>query len=134
MPAAPERSWVLFRPLDLLVAGIILAGAGLALPMLLAPAGNRAEVYVENRKSARLDLEGQPRRLTLATPLGPMELEYGEGRVRIVKAACVNKLCVKAGPVSRSGASLICLPSRVRVEVEGGARDGDPERPDAVTF
>lgn len=125
----PEARWVLFRPLDLLVAAGLLAAAGACLPFLTAPFGGRAEVTVDGRKAARLDLRGPARELSVATALGPLRLGYGEGSVRVTSAPCANRLCMRAGPVSRAGASLLCVPGRVRVTVSGG-KNG----PDAVTF
>jgi hypothetical protein len=134
MTTASALRWALFRPLDLVVAGLILLSAGLALPLLTAPSGTRAEVFLGNRKVARLDLEGPPRRMELATASGGFGLEYGLGHVRVTHAPCPNQLCVKAGPVSRSGSALICLPCKVRVEVGGAGRSGDAERPDGITY
>lgn len=125
---APVR---LFRPLDLLVGLLIAAGAALALPYLSAPFGSRAEVYVGGDKVAKLTLSGPLRDIDVATGLGPMRLEYGEGGVRVAEAPCPNKLCIKQGRASRAGMSLICLPCRVRVVVEGGGKHGSY---DAVTW
>ena len=84
---------------------------------------------MDGRKAARLDLHGPARELTVATALGPLRLGYGEGSVRVTSAPCPNRLCMRAGPVSRAGASLICVPAKVRVTVSGGEKG-----PDAVTF
>ena len=60
---------------------------------------------------------------------GPLRLGYGEGSVRVTSAPCPNRLCMRAGPVSRAGASILCVPGWVRVTVSGGEKG-----PDAVTF
>jgi hypothetical protein len=131
MTSNPEKT-ALFRPLDLLVGLAILAGAALALPYLSAPFGSRAEVYLGSERVARLSLAGPVKQMDIATGLGPMRLEYGEGWVRVAQAPCPNKLCVRQGRASRAGMSLICLPCRVRVEVDGGG--GKQGGYDAVTF
>lgn len=131
MTSSPDKA-ALFRPLDVLVGLAILAGAALALPYLSAPFGSRAEVYVGGDRVARLSLAGPVKQVEIATGLGPMRLEYGEGWVRVAQAPCPNKLCVKQGKASRAGMSLICLPCRMRVEIEGGG--GKRASYDAVTY
>jgi hypothetical protein len=128
--AGPEARWTLFRPLDLAVAILLLASAAAFLPLLASPFGSRAEVTLDGRKVARLALDGPRRHLDVATALGNLRLAYGEGAVRVAEAPCPNRLCIRAGAVSRSGATITCLPAKVRVEIAGGrAREVD-----AVTF
>jgi hypothetical protein len=52
--------------------------------------------------------------------LGTTRVEVAGGRVRVLGSPCPYKLCVKSGPISRSGESLICLPNRVIIRIEGG--------------
>lgn len=130
MTRDPESRWKLLRPLDLAVAAALLALAAVFLPRLVSPFGSRAEVSVDGRKAARLSLDGPRRELSVATALGPLRLAYGEGRVEVTSAPCPNRLCLKSGAVSRAGASIVCVPCRVRVEVSGDAGKGV----DAVTF
>jgi hypothetical protein len=104
--------------------------AAACLPLLASPFGSRAEVILDGRRVARLALDGPPRHLDVATALGNLRLAYGEGTVRVAEAPCPNRICVRAGAVSRKGAVLACLPARLRVEIAGGrAREVD-----AVTF
>ena len=35
-----------------------------------------------------------------------------------------DKLCVKQGEISKAGESIICLPNRIIVSVEGGEESG----------
>jgi hypothetical protein len=57
--------------------------------------------------------------------LGPSRLEIRDGRVRFVDSPCVNRLCVHAGWLSRTGHVAACLPNGVVVEVTGGVREFD---------
>ena len=41
--------------------------------------------------------------------------------VRVVHATCPDQHCVLHAPVSRAGESIVCLPAKVVVSVEGGA-------------
>jgi hypothetical protein len=131
MSRDPESRWTLFRPLDAAVALLLLALTALCFPRLVSPFGTRAEVTVAGEKVARLSLEGPVRHLTVATALGPVRLAYGGGSVRVEEAPCPNRLCMRSGPVSRSGAVLLCVPCKMRVVVGGAKPKGEV---DAVTF
>ena len=48
------------------------------------------------------------------------------GRVSVCAASCPDGLCVRHRAVSRAGESIICLPNRVVVTVDGAA-DVDAE-------
>jgi hypothetical protein len=128
--ASPDARWTLFRPLDLAVGILLVASAGACLPLLASPFGSRAEVILDGRRVARLALDGPLRHLDVATSLGNLRLAYGEGSVRVAEAPCPNRLCLRAGAVSRKGAVLTCMPARLRVEIAGGRE----REVDAVTF
>ena len=49
-----------------------------------------------------------------------------DGRVSVCAASCPDGLCVRHRAVSRAGESIICLPNRVVVTVDGAA-DVDAE-------
>lgn len=46
------------------------------------------------------------------------------GKARMKEAGCPDKLCVKQGEISKAGESIICLPNRIIVSVEGGEESG----------
>ncbi len=46
------------------------------------------------------------------------------GGARMKEAGCPDKLCVKQGEISKAGESIICLPNRIIVSVEGGEESG----------
>ena len=43
-----------------------------------------------------------------------------DGSAAITKASCPDKLCVNQGKINYDGQSIICLPNKVVVEVQGG--------------
>ena len=47
-------------------------------------------------------------------------LEIQDGKADMVSADCPDKLCVRQTAVSRDGATIVCLPNKVVVEVTGG--------------
>jgi len=51
-------------------------------------------------------------------------LSIKDGYASVVDASCPDKLCVHMGKISKSGQSVICLPNKVTVYIEGGEDDG----------
>ena len=47
------------------------------------------------------------------------------GVVRVSESDCPNQDCVHSGAISRAGQSIVCLPARVAVTLEGAASDYD---------
>ena len=51
-------------------------------------------------------------------------LVIADGRAWLTEANCPDLLCVKQGKIHYAGQSIICLPNRLTVTVEGGESDG----------
>ena len=51
-------------------------------------------------------------------------LVIAEGRAWLSEANCPDRLCVRQGKIHYTGQSIICLPNRLTVTVEGGESDG----------
>ena len=45
--------------------------------------------------------------------------------MRVSESDCPNQDCVHSGAISRAGQSVVCLPARVAVTLEGAAADYD---------
>jgi hypothetical protein len=59
------------------------------------------------------------------------------GAVRIIESTCPDKICVRTGWISRPGQSIVCLPNRVVVRIEGsGIKHGQGQGHDldAITY
>jgi len=48
-----------------------------------------------------------------------------DGKVCITEADCPDETCVKMGWVSKAGDTIVCLPHRLTVTIEGGEADSD---------
>jgi hypothetical protein len=63
-----------------------------------------------------LDTNG---RTEVTTALGSNTIEVADGQIRVVDATCTNKDCVHQGPISRPGQTIVCLPNRLVIRIEG---------------
>ena len=64
-------------------------------------------------------------------PLGPDDestqytyyniVEIKGGEVSVTGASCRNQVCVRHGSISKAGESIVCLPNRLVVTIEGGS-------------
>ena len=54
-----------------------------------------------------------------------LTVEETDGAVYVASSDCPNQDCVHSGAISRAGQSIVCLPARVAVTLEGAASDYD---------
>ncbi|HHY91473.1 MAG TPA: NusG domain II-containing protein [Clostridiales bacterium] len=66
-----------------------------------------------------LDEKKAGEKIPIETELGKNIVEIGEGKVRIVEADCPDQVCVRTGWISNSGQTVVCLPHKLVVEIEG---------------
>ena len=81
--------------------------------------GAQAVVYVDGVRTEAFDLS-RDTEYEIAGVDGHNALVIEDGGAYLSDADCPDKLCVKMGRISKEGESIICLPHRVVVEIEGG--------------
>jgi hypothetical protein len=108
------------------LAGLLLAGGWFWLHGT-GGKGQRAEAWVDGKRVAWWELTGALARDTVMTGIGPLVVEHGMGRVRIVEAACPNHICMKQGSASRANERLVCAPSRTVVVILGAPGNAGKE-------
>lgn len=99
---------LMFTALAAMLCSSFLSKEGAAVEVTL-----RGQVYAELplSRDAELDVEG----LCLVKIIG--------GRAWVESAICKNQICVKHPPISRSGQTIVCLPSEVTIRVLGEGAD-----------
>ncbi len=112
----------------LLVTLVVLTLSGFWLTHLLRDRGVYADIMVENRHVATLDLL-QDRELTVQGQLGPVSIKIHDGKVSVISSPCRQKICEKTGPVFRAGDIIVCLPSKLVIQI----RSKNSRNLDAVT-
>lgn len=107
--------------LDILVIGIILAGAsGVLLFTQLGlnwggASPSEAGVFVAGQPIHRLNLQ-QDGKLDLLD--GGMVIEVYDGRIRVRESNCSNQICVNSGWIAHSGEVIACVPNQVMIEIK----------------
>ena len=113
---------------DALVVLAVLALAGLLAARPLLAAKTAGELTVS------ISVDGETvERCALSTYEGgtyesrgyTLTVAVENGAVRVSESDCPNQDCVHSGAISRAGQSIVCLPARVAVTLEGAASDYD---------
>jgi hypothetical protein len=124
----------------------ILVGAGVFVAALLAQGGVMLFGALRKGQTAHItDGDGVLRemplstdgRVEITTALGSNTVEVADGQIRVVESTCANQDCVHQGAISSPGQTIVCLPNRLVIRVEGsndGDGNGTPDEgaPDAV--
>lgn len=118
-------SWLKnYRNDALLVAVLLLLGGALALYLnLTREAGGRAAVQVDGEVLMELPLDTDTR-ITLGTGEDTNLLVIENGAARMVEATCPDQVCVRQGAVRYEGESIVCLPHKLVVTIQGGQSNG----------
>ena len=89
-----------------------------------------AVVTADDAEVARLPLYGAEGEYTYSGNGYTLRVSLTAEGVRVEEADCPTQDCVHTGTITRAGQSIVCLPARVIIRLEGGAVDRDA--PDVV--
>ena len=111
------------RRTDLLVIGALLL---LALVLYLVIGTTRNEGGVAVVRVNGVETERHVLSESGIYPLngGSNVLVIADGQAWLSEANCPDLLCVKQGRIHYTGQTIVCLPNRLTVTVEGGETDG----------
>lgn len=117
--------WLKAHKNDIVLISVLLAAAGgLALFLLLTrQAGGRARVQVDGETVMELPLS-EDTRIVLGEGGHTNTLVIQNGTAQVVEAACPDQVCVRQGAVQYAGESIVCLPHKLIVSIEGGQESG----------
>lgn len=85
--------------------------------------GAAAVVEIDGDETARYSLE-EPLAAEIVSPWGINLLVIENGTAKVTEADCPDKLCVDQHAIQFQGESIICLPHKVTVRIEGGRTGG----------
>ena len=105
----------------LLILGIVILAGGVFLwnNLVKGEAGGSAVVYIDGEASATYDLN-KDGEYEIHTEHGQNLLMIKEGKADMTEADCPDGLCVKQHAVYKTGETIVCLPHKVVIEIEGG--------------
>lgn len=108
-----------------MIAALLLIGGIIALILLLTRKnGALVEVRVDGKLVASYPL-GKDAEYDIAGVNGGVNhLVIRNGEVWVESASCPDGLCVNMGHIHYEGASIICLPNRVVIEIVGEGASG----------
>lgn len=78
-----------------------------------------AVIYVGGEKYEQIDLlnEDQKREIKISAKLNVL-IEVWQGGIKFVSSECPDKICIKAGDLTKHGDTAACLPADVAIVVE----------------
>ena len=138
MKSSPELRPCLWDGLVVLLVVILAAACALAVWNRSNDAGDlTAIVTVDGTEAERIPLKDLPdgertysgNGYTLHVCLAASQGETGLG-LYVADADCPTQDCVHTGIITRAGQSIVCLPARIIIRLEGGPVDADA--PDVV--
>jgi len=105
----------------LLVIGIIILVPLLGFYMRESkPSDNlKAVITRDGKNMAEIDLKTlqEPRYITFEDGIR-VKIEADHGSIKFVEADCPDKICIKAGTLTKPGDRAVCLPSKTIVKIE----------------
>ena len=86
-----------------------------------------AEIKQDGKIIRTIDLDkvDTPEEIKIANKDGYNVIRIENGRIRIIDADCPDKLCVKTGWINEPGQSVICLPHKLIIKIQGGTKEVD---------
>ena len=108
----------------ILIAALLMLGGALALFLLLTrQTGGTARVQVDGETVMELPLD-KDAQVVLGEGGRTNTLVIRNGTAQVTEAGCPDQVCVRQGAVQYAGESIVCLPHRLVVSIEGGAGSG----------
>ena len=81
--------------------------------------GNKVLVYVDGQLTGEYPLDTDTEVTIMGYNGGNNVMSISNGRVRMSEASCTDRLCIHQGSISRAGQSIVCLPNRVILRIDG---------------
>lgn len=104
----------------LLIAALLILGGGLALFLWLTrQGGGTVRVQMDGETVMELPLDRNIQ-IVLGSEGRTNTLVIEDGAARVTAAGCPDQICVNHGAIRFAGESIVCLPHKLVITVEGG--------------
>ena len=106
----------------------------LALNILQFPEvkAEKAEIYVDGRLEYVYPLQEEQKLFFVDTPIGGVNVEIKDKKIRVTTSNSPLKLCVKQGWIDGVGESIIGVPDRLLIQIVGVISEDDEDYVDGV--
>ena len=113
----------------ILIAVLAILGGALALFLFVTRQdGGTARVQIDGKTVMELPLD-EDTQVTLGEGAHTNILVIQAGTAQVIEASCPDQVCVTQGAIRYAGESIVCLPHKLIVAIEGG----EPNDVDAAT-
>ena len=107
-----------------LFIALVLLGGALAVPaMFFDASGDTVKIAVAGKLFGSYPLD-EDRKIEVKKGGNVNLVIIKDGYVKMESASCKNQICVHTGKIKRAGQSIVCLPNRVSVTIEGESDEG----------
>jgi len=110
---------------DIIIIGLVLL---ISLGFILFN-NYKSSIFKDDEKNAIIQIEGEiyktipltdeEQTVEVTTDLGTNLIKIHDNGVEIIDADCPDKVCVDTGFIDKHGASIVCLPNKLIVEIKG---------------
>jgi len=106
---------------DLLLIGLLLAvgTAGFFAVRMLQQDGTTVRILLDGKTYGTYRLAEAQNIPILKNGAVANTLQIAEGKAKMIQADCPDKLCVRQNAIARQGETIVCLPNKIVVQVEG---------------
>ena len=109
----------------LLIAALAACGIALLVIFLVrSDEGSYVQVTVNGEVYGQYSLS-EDQTIEIDTEYGRNVLEIKDGEATMIEADCPDGYCMDQGSISGSTQTIVCLPNKVVVEVEGSEEESD---------
>ncbi|MDQ0089299.1 hypothetical protein J2T12_002711 [Paenibacillus anaericanus] len=84
-----------------------------------------ANITVDGKLFKTVELTKEEQIIDVKTEFGYNILKVHDYGIEMIEADCPDEVCLSFGFVERNGGTIVCLPHRVLVEIEGIPGEGD---------
>ncbi len=117
----------IFRKSDIVLILVLISIFAIIMLTLsfISKGGNQVIVSVDGVKTYFFPLNEDLKFEITGYEGGTNYLVIKDGEAYLKDASCPDHLCIHMGKISRAGQSIICLPNRVVIEIEGKSSESD---------
>lgn len=103
----------------------IIAGIGLSYWSFAAGSGGQKAVVTVDGKTYGVYNLAEDQTIEIKQNNHLNKITIKNGSVQMSYSSCHNQVCVKDGSINKTNQSIVCLPNRVMVEINGGKGELD---------